>query len=515
MEENNKENIEEVNAEQSVDVQPVEENQAPVEAAPVETAPVESTPVAEAAPAATEAQPEGSEPMVAEDKKGNKGLLVGGIIFAILAIGFLIVFLFPGILISKKAIVSKEAGLFFTEARKVLDKAEKNTLKYDFEKDAIGLSGNITFDSDYKDKDVDLTKLKDYSISYKGVIDKKGNQASVGLGLDGTKSIIDANAMMKGKEVFINLGDLYSKTLYTQTEQEVKDLEVSSVTVDDIRLLVNKTETVINENIKNEDITQEKVKQNASGKKGNFTKTAYKVDVNAYTEKLIEAYKSDSEVVDVLTRLSNSTEKEVKAQLDEALKEVKKAEKSTFDLNMYSSGLMSKSKEMEIVVDGEKIIIDVEGKVYNYKAVDSKGKEILSGVYDTAKQEFSFKAEDEGVKVEYSMKSENDNKITGKLSAVTGQDEVEATFEINNKISGKSADTTVTATVNVKGSQKFNFKVKADSKATVGAKVEDISTSNTVSIDKLSEQDMNNIYMKLMQKLQPIIMEVAPGAFAS
>ena len=526
MEENKEETVETLEEENVVESQPepVEptepvEPAEPVEpvAPPVEEPAVEAQPepVAEPQAEAVSSEPESKtetmEPIIEPEKK--KGVPVPLIIVGVVALLAIAGYLLLPNLVSKKTIVSQEFTTLFNGARKVLDKAEKNTLKYDLEKDSVGLSGNITFDSDYKDKDIDLTKLKDYIISYEGVIDKKGNQASAGLKFKGNKEILNVQAMIKGKDAYFNLGDLYSKTITSKSETEVKDLEVSSITTADFKLLLDKTEKVFKDNIKEENITKEKVEKEIDGKKGSYQKVAYKISEKDYMTKLLEAYKSDDSVVDVLARMSNSSEKEVKDLLDKSLKSLKDSEDSTFMLNLYTEGLRAKTKEIELVEGDSSIVIDVvNGDERKYKVIED-GKETITGTYNLQKQEFTMKMEEDETKVDFSLKSESDHKVTGELTAKSEDMDFKAGFELDNKISGKKAYTDFSAKINyVEGAVKLNFTVHADNSITVGAKVNEISTGNTIDYEKVSEQDMNNIYMKLMQKLQPVINEIMPGA---
>ncbi len=514
MEENKEETVETLEEENVVESQPepVEPVAPPVEepADEVQPEPV-AEPQAEAVSSEPESKTETMEPIIEPEKK--KGVPVPLIIVGVVALLAIAGYLLLPNLVSKKTIVSQEFTTLFNGARKVLDKAEKNTLKYDLEKDSIGLSGNITFDSDYKNSDMDLTKLKDYIISYEGAIDKKGNQASVGLKFKGNKEILNVQSMIKGKDVYFNLGDLYSKTITTKSETEVKDLEVSSITTADFKLLLDKTEKVFKDNIKEENITKEKVEKEIDGKKGSYQKVAYKISEKDYMTKLLEAYKSDDSVVDVLARLSNSSEKEVKELLDKSLKSLKDGEDSTFMLNLYTEGLRAKTKEIELVEGDSSIVIDVvNGDERKYKVIED-GKETITGTYNLQKQEFTMQMDDEDAKMEFTLSSSSDHKVTGDLTIKSDDMDFKVGFDLDNRISGKKAYTDFNAKINyVEGSEKLNFTVHADNSVTVGAKVNEISTGNTIDLEKMSEQDMNNIYMKLMQKLQPVINEIMPGA---
>lgn len=492
-----------------------------VEPAPVEDEPVvessvaAETPAVDQQPVAETPTPEnnsgGMEPIVEEKKKNNK------LIIAIVAVAVVIalVLCLPSLLFSKKTLVSHEVGVLFKEAKNTMNKLDKNSLKYDLDKDVVGVSGTVTFDSDYKTDQIDLTKLKGLKVSYDGVIDKKGNKASGSLKLIGSQNLLDVNTMINGKTVFVNLGDLYEKTILTQTEKEVKDIEVSSVTTDDMKILLDKTEKTIKENIKNEDITKEKVSKEISGKKGSYQKISYKVDVVEHSKKIVEAYKSDDSVVEVLAKMTGLKEKEVKENLQESLDSLKDQKKEIITVNAYTSGLVPKVKEYEILLDGGTIIIDVNDKVYDYKIVEDK-QTLGSGHYDANKQEFTFKVDSEGTKLEMVIAAPTDNKVTGKVEFSSGEVGMNMDINLNSKVSEKKA--TVDGVVNAEvkeGKETMKFSLKTESTAQVGAKVNEVNPSNTVKITEMSEQDMNIIYSRLMQKLQPIMSQIMPGVNAA
>ena len=65
-----------------------------------------------------------------------------------------------------------------------------------------------------------LSKLKDYHLTYGGVIDKKQNEASGSLKLEkGTSSLLSFDAYIEGKNGIISLGDIYDKGIKTELEK--------------------------------------------------------------------------------------------------------------------------------------------------------------------------------------------------------------------------------------------------------------------------------------------------------
>ena len=531
MEENKNENVEELNVtetpvveqpveapiEQPVEV-PVEQPEIPAVEQPTnleqpampEMAPVVEQPAPEVN-SMPESNPGDMEPIVDDKPKSKKGVIIGCVIGCLVLVGLIVGVLVPNVLLSKKNIINQGIATVFKGARKTLDVADKNMLKYNLDSDVLGLEGSVSFDSDYKNAEVDLTKLKNYKITYNGVIDKKGNRAVAGVKLDGSKNILSLNAMMKEKNVYINLGDLFGKTIVTQTEQEIKDLEISSITVGDIELLVNKTETVLKENTKDENITKEKVEKEINGKKGSYQKVSYKVDVNDYAKKLLEAYKADEEVIDVLARLSNQKESDIKELLNQALDSLKDAEKEEMTVNIYLEGLMAKTKEIEIISGEESIIIDKDNDIYKYRLTESN-KDLVTGSYDSKKQEFTMNYDESGVKFDVTLTVTGDNSMKGNVTIKSGEMNATVDYDMTTKLTKTTEESTVKATVNYQeGSEKINFSVNSNTKVTVGAKVEELDTSNVVPADQISDENMTALYGQLMSKLEPVLKDIVPS----
>ena len=525
-----------------VEETPVDEP-APVEETPVEEAPVqEETPVeepkeevkeepVEEKPAEESAQEETKEentdfvtgsmkPVTEGNGESNEanvklvGLIVGLVLLAIVILG---VFVLPKVLFNKKAVVKQEVNTVFEQARKIMKTVDENSLKYDLEKDVVGLEGEVTFSSNYKAEGMDLTKLKNYKITYNGAISKKDNKASVGFKLANKEPVFDVKGMLDAKKLYLDLGDLSKATLYTNTNFEVKDLEVSSVTYEDVKVVLDKTENTIKDNVKDSEISQESVEKEVNGKKGKFQKTAYKIDVNAYTQKVLEAYKSDSEVIDVLARMTNKTEKEVKKSLDDGIKSAKDGEKTEMTINLYTAGIIPKTKEVEVIQDKAKLVIDVDGTTYKYKLLSGE-EEVASGTYDTNSQKFTLeaKADKNSLNAEVNLKDKEN--ITGSMSyeEASTKTKFDAKFSWKNKVGTKECSNSIKVDLNYQvDKQKMDLTINTSNKLSVGAKVNEINKANAVDMEQLPDESVTALYTQVMTKLGTVLNDIMPGYASS
>lgn len=451
------------------------------------------------------------EPII-DDKKGSKKpfIITGIVMFAVIVIG-LIGLLLPSLLMNNKNIVKREVATVFSQLKKSIKEAEKNTLEFNLDEESVGVEGSLKVKSNYKNSDIDLTKLDKYNITYSGVIDKKDNKASLGLKLADNKDIVGVDAFVKGKDVYVDLGDLFNKTLTSEMDKEIKDLEVNSLDYDDIIKILDKTENSIKENINDSDVSKEMVEKEINGKKKKYTKVAYKVNVNDQTEKLLTAYKEDEDIVEILSDLSSVSEKEIKEALDEGIKSAKEAEKEEFDVNVYLDGLFNKVVSLEVVDENNSLVVDVNGKVYNYRLMDND-KEIASGVVDKGKNTMTFVMKNDDVDINFEMKEENNNKVSGNLKVDSNGTKINLDFDMTSKRSGKKLDTTLNAKVDLEvEKEKFNFEINSNTKTELDKKPTEVKVRDAKKLDDLSETELNDLYSNLMKKVEPILKEVMPS----
>ena len=451
------------------------------------------------------------EPILEDKKESKKPFIITGIVMLVVIIIGLIGILLPSLLMNNKNIVKREVSTVFSELKKSIKEAEKNTLEFDLDEESIGVEGSLKVKSNYKNNDIDLTKLDKYNITYNGVIDKKENKASLGLKLSDSKDIIDVKGFAKGKEIYVDLGDLFNNTLTSEMDQEIKDIEVNSLDYDDLVKILDKTEKSIKENINDKDITKEKVEKEINGKKKKYTKVAYKVNVNDQAEKLLTSYKEDEDIVEILSDLSSVSEKEIKDALEEGIKSVKDSEKEEFDVNVYLDGLFNKVVCVEVVDEDNSLVVDVNGKVYNYKLME-KEKELASGVIDKSKNTMTFAMKNDGVDINFEMKKESKDKVSGTLKVDSEGSKIDLDFDITSKRNGKKLDTEINAKVAAEiEKEKFNFEVNCVNKTELDAKTVEVKANNSKKLDDLTETELNELYSNLMKKVEPILKEMVPS----
>lgn len=430
-------------------------------------------------------------------KKSSKGLIIGIIMVVVLVIGIIAILVLPKIFFTGKKVVEKEVSVVFNQARKTLTENEKNILNYDLDKDSLGLEGTLTISSNYKDDSIDLTKLKNYKVNYQGVIDKSNNQASGKLSLvKSSSNLIGIDGYVKGKDILISLGDIYNKGLITEADKEIKDLELSKTkNTEDIKVLLDKTEKIVKDNIKDENITK--------SKEDKYTKIEYKLVVEELEKEILTAYQDDPEIIKALSNLTSKSEKEVKKSIKEELDNLKDITNTeTITINLYLQGFNNTVKKIEIIKEQNKLVIEKDNDSYKY-TMYSDSDEVFNGTYDSKSKEFTLKNEDTDIKI-----VKKDNTMT--ISLKSDNMNIDAT--INNKVKGnvQTNDATIKLTYDNDGKD-VDITFKNNLRIEKNQKVEKIMSNETINLDEIPDEDYNNIMTKVYEKLTDIVNDIVPS----
>lgn len=450
-------------------------------------------------------QPTPSVPVSSEPPK-KKSIVLPIVIVSsvvVILIAVFAIFLLPKFLFTGKKAIENEITSLFDKASDSLKESSSNILNYDLDKDSVGFEGSLTVDTDYKDDTMDLTKLKNYKISYSGVIDKKENEASGEVVLTKNSTdliIVDAYAI--GKNAYISLGKIFQKQLHTDIENEIKDLDLSkSDNTADLQKLLDKTEEGLKLSIDEKKIT--KTKENG------YTKVTYNFTEEDTRKVVYETYLKDPEVIKILAELSNKTEDEIKTNLNDEIKaDSETTTKTEGKIVLYLEGFNHNFKKTEITSGEDKLIIEKESDTYKYSYFESS-EEKFNGTYNekegsatlNAPDLFTLSLKEDGNKLNIVFDYNDDTQLINITATMTNK--VENNKQTNNsviKIKYTSGYDTINATIN-------NDIVLEKNKA-----VKKIGTqSEVVDIDDLTDEDNEIIESNLYAILGEIMEDIMPG----
>ena len=280
-----------------------------------------------------------------------------------------------------KTIVKASFEKAFKQAKNTLQLTKKTTLQYDLEKESIGVNAKLSFESDYKSEDIDLSKLKDYEMLFHYVIAKKDNKASANFQLNHPENGLDIKSYIEGKNAYITLGDLSQKILSFELEKEIKDIKATDVDFEDIEKILKVTEKTTLDFIKEKDISSKEVEKEIHGKKGKYKQITYQINVNEYLYSLLSAYRYDEEILEIISKLTDTKKYEIEEEIKNTMKELKNDKSDDkIIINTYLSGIISKVQALEIIIENDSLWIEMDNKNYIFKAYERE-EEVFNGSY--------------------------------------------------------------------------------------------------------------------------------------
>lgn len=444
-------------------------------------------------------------------RKSKKGVIIFLVILLVIILGGVVSYfvLFTPEMIAKRNINSTFKGLELS-----VKEYYKDSLKYDLSKESLGISGNLTFDSNYKKSGIDLTKLKNYKFNYDLVIDKPNTKASFNMNVKRlNKDYLNINSVTNEKNILIDYGDLFNRTIRMDSDISFKDLELgSSASEEDVLTLLDRTKYFLLDHISKDKITKKFGNFEIGDKKGLYTRVNHNINVDQYSNDYYNFVKDDEKSLKALTNMTGLSKDKLLESLKEELYKEKVDEKNSFDLNIYYKINPLKAKYYEVCDDEDNFIFEVEKNKINITGFSKKEKQ-LEGYFDKSTSklylDYNDKKAKTSMKIDMIIKEES---ITGIAKFVDGDDEVlfnidsHNTFRKNNDCKNSS-----NITINVKNKD-LDFKLNVISEMEIKTKVKtkDIKEKNTVDYDKMSQEEQDELSTNAGIKLLGFINEIYP-----
>lgn len=287
------------------------------------------------------------------------------------------------------------------------DKKDYNTLKTNTEISINVESDEATFIDDL----IDFINNSKFTI--KAEVDKESEEAVVGLKLDNNKNnLLDANVKldMESKDAYLNLGDLFSKTIKVDATEIIEDeFDISSTEKLTLGQMINasKAKNIFKKEIKKElsDEYFSSSKEKIDNK--NLTKDTLKISEKEFVQiinnicndlmtnkEFLECFEEPDEIIELLQKTVDD------------LKDVNSSEDVIFEISVYSNGLSKNIQRVDFVVkeDNEEFNIQinkVDNDTYEY-VINLDGDEIKGTVKITENgnnKSLNIVSEYEGIKI--------------------------------------------------------------------------------------------------------------------
>ena len=459
-----------------------------------------------------------------ESNKTNKKNLkfVIPLLIIILLLGGIFVF-YHFFLMNEKTIVKKSFSSFFSLLTDRVNDLDKNHLDFDIEKESLSLDGNVSFQSEYKSEEIDLSKLKDYSIHYGGVINKSGNNLSGRISLNKESNpILAVDGYLNGKEFLLKSEQLISKILKTNVNTELKDFEMgNSFNYDNVRILLEKTEKITIDTIDDKKITKSLVDKKINNNEEKVMKISYVMDEDVYIEKLLKGYLEDDKVLTILAELSNQKNDDIKEVIQNYLNSKDNSNSSKkIILDFYLDKIFCTLKEFDISEEDSfngnsnvtKFIVVKDNKNFQYSLVNDDVL-VLSGTYDVSIGKLTMVQKDRGEEINVTLEKIKDNSY--KVDVTYSQKDmffIRVNATMDNTLSSTTQSSNVVLSLEYKTEQDdIKLNVISNSSLSKGKEVTAIDANNVVDISELSDEDFMQIYRNLSNVLDPVIKDFVPN----
>ncbi len=420
-------------------------------------------------------------------KKKNIGVIIAGVVLAIIAIGALVWFF-----VFKDASTNayeKYAKEFFAEIKNNLNEVKNSTINYDFASDAIALEGNASISTDM----AELAFLSDYTLNFATKMDAKNDKYEVTLGLDNaTANILDWTVYALGNEYYLTSEKITNGLFYVPLESTIDLSAMPAYDIDTYLKIVSKVESIVLNYIKESTITKEKTTYDGES----VTDHIFVLDsanakrfLNDFADSLLD----DEEILKDLAKIISLDVTELKTTLEE----IKNTEFSnddgvTFHLYTKDDELMAMTlvqEEVEVLKgtfsESENVITFDDGNyTITYNAKDIK----FSGVSNN--EPFFL-----------SIHEENANK--GVIEVEKNGMKIKFTTEINKESENKMNANFVIDIESNQSGEEIAMSITFNGLMTVGGvTVADIDPSTARDINDLTPEEANEILMNLLDALK-------------
>lgn len=459
------------------------------------------------------------EEEVENKKKIPKALIICIGVLALLGVLF---FIYNITFQNKKVIVQKEVTTIFDTFIGAIKEIDNKKLDIDFDKDKVGVEGTLNVSSNFKSTEMDLSKLKDYSLKYNGVLDKNNNKLSGTISLNKNNSkLLSADAYINGKTLLFQSAELYNKIMKTTMDKELKEYDFNqTLETENITKLLEKTKNIVKNSINDKNITKSSVTKEINGKKQSVNKVSYRLDLNQLEKDIMNGYLKDEECLKLLSNISGEEVKDIKELINESLKYYGD-EKVEILVDAYTDKLTSSLKLLEIVKElgdaNNSIVFAITKNSDNYKfSLKAANQELLTGSYDKKKEELKVETSSYGMRLEIVLREEKEESyyLSLNMSAENNRLSVEAKIDNNKTKESLENNTKVSINADIDG-EKINADITSTYKISKSGTIKELNEASAIDMESIPDEDYDVIEGNLLEKVQKIIMDIMPGYFES
>lgn len=412
------------------------------------------------------------------------------------------------VLVTGKNVVKTSITKVYDSVISSVDKAEKKMLVIDPSKDIVGVSGNINFGSNYKDDSIDLTNLSKYTIKYDSAFDLSKESMFITAILDKEgNDLIDGNILLKNNKLTIGSNKLSLYSYQTSMPSSMNFEFKQSVTLNDVKKLIEKAKVATLNNIDEKSITK------TSGKRQdkNYTKVTYEMNMSKMTKDIINAYINDNEAIEILSRLTTLSKEDVTNKLKDELENFDESKNIYADI--YVDNLFGNFIGMTLRNTEGKETIEIDNIDGNYQfSMKDDSSYTFKGNYMSDTKTLNVYYNDDKYSIELSIKEVSDSKINVSFNAGDKNNKLSVDMDIDNVVSGNKQTIKLGAKVKVVADEEnIDFNVNGETNIVKGAEVKDNSSMFVKDINEMTQEELYDIQNKASEVLYSVMYDFMPA----
>lgn len=402
-------------------------------------------------------------------KKGNKIIPIVAVVLVVIALfagGFYYYFN------KTDKIVTNIINKAFNEINDSIDKIEK----FDYNNDTALVNGSLKIDTNIDG----LEDLKNEKFDYTFGMDYKNKKLELGAALtESDKKIIDALLYFVNDKAYISLKDDYKKIINIDNEDfdfdKIFKIEDININKDDLKFVSKEFKNILIDSIEMKKLNKSNSTIKLNGKSTKVTKISYNLNddnTKKLVENIIDNILDNDELLKKLSKISDTSVSDIEETLEDAKSE---DIEGIGKLNLYTKGFTNEFAKLELISNDSKFgIINNDDNTVLY-------------------------AKDNETNFEISINENTDNKLSIDYEFKENNAKVDGTIKISNKeINKKENEGSIELTVNY---DKYKVAIDLDYNSKIGAKIADFDESKSVKLSEMTSTDLNDLYTKIMNKL--------------
>ena len=396
-------------------------------------------------------------------KPKRKGLIISLIIIAVIIIALLLVYF----------LIFAKPEFIFNSAIDKLFAIEEETY------DSIKVNSKVKVSMEAKDTSIQeqLSELEKYTFNLNTQLDIKEKDAALGLGVEyDNEEVVNANIYYNNEELYAYLNGLFDKYIQIDMPQEAKDSLKTAFESFDI------SDEQKEKNKKAIEIIRDELK-NQIKEEGTFEKEKVTIDLNDKETKVNKSMLvlTEKALLNVLENMCGNladndefidcfeeSPKDALSQISDELKNTDTESEYKITISIYTKGLLNKFVGAEVEID-----------------IPEEDQKVTVTMLQEDEEVYSFNVETKTA--------------SAKVDLIKGT--IETQIETNNKDEQKGK-TTLTMEIAEVGTAK----IELDYSAEFNKGIDGVDLNNVVNMNDLTEQDMQGIMEKLMER--PLIGEI-------